>query len=83
MENEPYTDLLALCDAYSQHTNTSHWRVAFLARGDGQFFKRLRGGGGCTVKTSRAVLGWFADNWPSDLEWPRDIQRPAVKRRVA
>ena len=79
-----YQDLLDLCDALSQHTNTSHWRISFLARGDGQFFKRLRDGKGCTVKTAATVLQWFSDHWPdADLEWPADIPRPPKSKEAA
>lgn len=28
-------------------------------------------------KTYRRFLGFFSQHWPSDLEWPRDIPRPA------
>jgi hypothetical protein len=76
MSTDPHTPLLRLCDALSAHQNISHWRIAFLARGDGQFFDRLRKGRSCTLKTANGVLQWFAMNWPADLDWPRDIPRP-------
>lgn len=83
MTYDIHQHLISLCDAYAAHTNLSHWRVSFLARGDGQFFKRLRAGGGCTVKTAGVTLQWFAEHWPVDLEWPRDIPRPEKKKEVA
>lgn len=83
MIHAPYQHLIDLCDAYALHANVSHWRVSFLVRGDGQFFKRLKEGKGCTVKTASAALQWFSDNWPADLEWPRDIPRPSKKREAA
>lgn len=76
MSIAPYQHLIILADAYAQHLNVSHWRVAFLVRGDGQFFKRLRDGKGCTVKTAVRTVQWFSDHWPSDLEWPAGIPRP-------
>ncbi|TKA95416.1 hypothetical protein FAZ78_16915 [Cereibacter changlensis] len=75
--------LIRLCDAYAAHANISHWRVAFLARGDGQFFKRLREGKGCTVKTASATVQWFSNHWPADLEWPADIPRPPKSKEAA
>ncbi|NEX47639.1 hypothetical protein [Pseudotabrizicola algicola] len=83
MTHASYQHLLDLSDAFAQHTNMSHWRVSFLARGDGQFFKRLREGKGCTVKTATAVLQWFSDNWPEDLTWPSDIPRPPKSKKEA
>lgn len=83
MSSNPHTQLTTLCDAYASHMNLSHWRVSFLARGDGQFFKRLKDGCSCTVKTASAIFQWFADNWPSDLEWPRDIPRPPKSKKEA
>ncbi len=65
--------LLGLCGRYSTHFDITHWRFSFLARGDGQFFRRLRGGKSCTIKTTRVVLLWFSDHWPEGLEWPSDI----------
>lgn len=83
MSTDLHTALLSLCDALSAHQNVSHWRIAFLARGDGQFFDRLRKGRSCTLKTASGVLQWFASNWPSDLDWPSDIPRPAPVAKAA
>ncbi len=78
MSSDPYTSLITLCDAYSAHHGITHWRTAFLVRGDGQFFDRLRKGAGCHAKTERKVMAWFSENWPEDLEWPSDIPRPVA-----
>lgn len=68
--------LVLLCDAFAGHKNISHWRVSYLAKGNGQFFKRLREGASCTLRTASEVTQWFSDNWPVDLEWPEGIHRP-------
>lgn len=83
MTHEPYSSLLALCAAYAAHRNISHWRVSYLARGDGQFFKRLQSGKGCSARTAAEVVQWFSDHWPADLEWPRDIPRPPKSKQEA
>lgn len=83
MENATSKHLILLASLYGGHLALSHWRVSFLVRGDGGFFKRLGDGKTCTVKTAGAVLQWFSDNWPDDLEWPRDIVRPAKTKRAA
>ena len=84
MTHAIYINLLDLCDAYAAHLNLSHWRVSFLVRGDGQFFKRLRAGGGCTVTNASNSMQWFSDNWPdAELVWPEGIPRPAKSRQEA
>lgn len=83
MSTDVQTQMITLCTAYAAHLNLSHWRVSFLARGDGQFFKRLSDGKGCTVRTAAQVFQWFSDNWPADLEWPRAIARPAKTKKEA
>lgn len=78
----PYQHLIDLADAYAKHTNLTHWRVSFLVRGDGQFFRRLHEGKGCTVKTATRVMEWFDQNWAPDLEWPPAIPRPAPNKEA-
>jgi hypothetical protein len=82
MENATATHLLDLAAAFGAHTNKSHWRVSFLARGDGQFFKRLAEGKSCTLKTAAAVMDWFDANWPADLTWPKHIVRPSAASKL-
>jgi hypothetical protein len=83
MENATTKHLIDLANAYGGHLGLSHWRVSFLVRGNGQFFKGLEDGKSCTLKTAAAVLGWFSENWPADLSWPDHIQRPAKTKREA
>ena len=82
MENVTSKHLLELSDLYGQHANLSHWRVSFLATGNGQFFRGLKEGCSCTLKTASKVVAWFSDNWPADLEWPRDIARPSATAKL-
>jgi hypothetical protein len=83
MANDTHLDLSHLADAYARHANLSHWRVSFLATGNGQFFKGLKEGRSCTLRTAEKVFFWFSDHWPTDLEWPTDIPRPEPKKEVA
>lgn len=75
--------LVTLAESFAAHRALSLSTVSTYARNDGKFFIRLKGGAGCTVRTAATVAQWFSDNWPDDLEWPRDIARPAKSRRVA
>ena len=83
MENASTKHLLDLAAAYGAHLGVTHWRVSFLVRGNGQFFKGLQDGRSCTLKTAAAVMQWFSDNWPADLEWPRQIPRPPKSKKEA
>lgn len=75
--------LVRLAEAYAQHLSLTLSTVSTYARNDGKFFDKLKGGAGCTVKTASIVMQWFADNWPEDLAWPKDISRPAKSKRAA
>ena len=83
MNNVTQKHLVDLAESYGAHTGLSHWRVSFLVRGNGQFFKGLQEGKSCTLKTAAAVLDWFSDHWPADLEWPRQISRPPKSKKEA
>ena len=83
MSNDTHKNLIQLGDTLAEHMHISHWRIAFLARGDGQFFKRLRDGKSCTLRTAVQVMDWFDTHWPADLEWPKSIPRPSTEKRVA
>lgn len=77
------TALITLAETMAAHHGVTHFAISMRALGKGDFFKKLMAGGDCRTATAARVLAWFSDNWPADLEWPRDIPRPAQKRRVA
>jgi hypothetical protein len=77
------SDLVRLADAYARHRSLSMSTVSTYVRNDGKFFDKLKGSSGCTLKTAAAVLKWFSDNWPVDLEWPGDLDRPSKAKRAA
>ncbi len=49
----------------------------------GVIFARLEGGSSITLRTARRLVQWFSDHWPADLDWPRDIVRPAAQKEAA
>lgn len=75
--------LVILAETYAAHRGLALSTVSTYAATDGKFFPELKKGAGCTLRRAARVLTWFSANWPDDLEWPRDIPRPAPKRRVA
>ncbi len=85
MINDVQHTLIDLCDLYAKHRGISHWRVSYLVRGDGMFFRRLKeDGAGCTLRTAHKVAQWFSDHWPDqEIEWPADIPRPTPSKKEA
>jgi hypothetical protein len=75
--------LVTLAETYAAHRGLTLSTVSTYAATDGKFFPELKRGASCTLRRAARVLDWFSENWPADLEWPRDIARPAAKRRVA
>ncbi|MBD3787214.1 MAG: hypothetical protein IE922_09625 [Sphingomonadales bacterium] len=74
------TQLTNLANAYAAHRGLKLSTLGVYAVNDGKFFGRLAEGFDCRTKTAAKVAAWFAANWPSDLEWPRDIPRPAAQK---
>ncbi|WP_411836737.1 hypothetical protein [Paracoccus sp. ME4] len=69
--------VLKLADLYVEHSGLKQSTVSTYAAGDGKFFGSLESGmAGCTFRRADKVTAWFSENWPADLEWPRDIPRP-------
>lgn len=75
--------LLDLATAFSAHTGLKLTTIGAYAANDGKFFGRLKAGAGCTLRKAAAVLQWFSDHWPADLEWPRSIPRPPRTKKEA
>ena len=75
--------LLTLAKTLAAHENVTHFAISMRALRKGDFFKKLEAGGDCRTATAARLLDWFDRNWAEDLEWPRDIPRPSVKRRAA
>lgn len=76
-------DIIKQAEAYSAHTGRTLSTVSSYAVRDGKFFERLKNGGGCTLRTVDKLVRWFDKNWPSDLEWPPQIDRPSDKKKAA
>lgn len=75
--------LVTIAQIYASHRGLALSTVSTYAAQDGKFFGSLRDGAGCTLRRAARVLDWFSANWPTDLEWPRDIPRPAKGKREA
>lgn len=76
--------LLKLAEAYRSHVGLSLSTVSSYAANDGKLFRRFaEDGAGCTVRRANALVQWFSDHWPEDLEWPKGIDRPAKTKGAA
>lgn len=82
--------ILQLAQSYAGHTGLTLSTISTYAAADGKWLGNLRRQEvSCTLRKAERVVSWFSDNWPADLEWPRDIPRPTPasdmqrKRRVA
>lgn len=75
--------LLRLARMYAAHRKLKLSTLATYAVNDGKFFKSLAAGGGCTLRRAARAVEYFNQNWPADLEWPRDITRPAKPKKEA
>lgn len=73
-------NLLKLAQMFAEHNQLALATVSFRSADDGKFFASLQAEKTCTVRRAERVLGWFAANWPDDLEWPEDIPRPETGR---
>ena len=75
--------LVTMAQAYAKHRSLTLSTVSTYAAIDGKFFRRLQDGSGCTLRKAYAVIAWFSENWPDDLEWPRSIPRPSKHKGAA
>lgn len=75
---EQIEEFILLVESHAGHAGVTHWAVSMRIFGCGVFFVKLMRGDDCQTKTAFRAKQWFADNWPSDLEWPREISRPQI-----
>lgn len=73
--------LTLIAQTYADHIGRGLYTVAGRVGVHGRVFKQLLEGSGCHVSTYQRAMQWFADNWPADLEWPRQV--PSVMMSVA
>lgn len=73
--------LVSLAEKMAKARGVSEARIANLAGCDGNFFARIRNGGGCRVDTLQRLIRFFSDNWPTHAQWPDEIvARPTMEK---
>ncbi|WP_322895218.1 MULTISPECIES: hypothetical protein [unclassified Yoonia] len=75
--------LITLAEMYAEHTGLKLSTVSTYATNDGKFFASLKLQSDCTLRRAQRVLSWFSRNWPNDLEWPSEIDRPDANEAAA
>ena len=75
--------IIKLVDLLSAHIDRGDMTIAKRAGVHTRVVLRLRDGKGCTVESFTKLLGWLDQNWPADLEWPEDVQRPSRRSHRA
>lgn len=77
METELKQHLLSLSAAYAAATGMKPTAIWIAVLNDRAFPSRLKSDKTITLRTYDRAVQWFSDNWPADLDWPSEVQRPA------
>ncbi|MDF1687298.1 MAG: hypothetical protein P1U50_10960 [Parvibaculaceae bacterium] len=75
MKNTPH-HIAALSEALAQWSGYSPSTLSRFATGSGDIFDRIQNGHGITYQRLERIFQYFSDNWPDDLPWPKNIDRP-------
>ncbi len=68
--------ILKLAHAYADFKNLKLSTISTYSSNHGSFLSNLEKGSSLTVHRARKIIDWFSENWPADLAWPNDIERP-------
>lgn len=71
-----HTSLIACVDAYCKARKTARTTLSGLIMKDSRALDRYAAGGALALKSYERCLQWLSNNWPDDLVWPLDIERP-------
>ena len=76
-------ELLSIADIYKQSKNITDSTISNYVFGNGVMMARLRSGADITTKRQQKAIQWFADNWPSNLQWPSHLAaKPKTKAEL-
>lgn len=70
------TQLLALIDAFCAARGISEARASTLIFNGGARVAQLRSGADIGIRRAEKAKRWISENWPDDVDWPADIERP-------
>ncbi len=70
-----------LIENFSQSQGLKPSTVCKHMMGDGAIYMRLKNGHTITIRRYYRIIRWFSENWPADLAWPNDIERPTLEKK--
>lgn len=70
-------DLLAVSRAYATSEGLDLSTVSWRALGDTKKLTAIVDGKDIQVRRYERTMQWFSDHWPTNAEWPAEIERPA------
>lgn len=72
------TQLLTVADAYCAARKRSRARISTIVFNAGTALDRIAAGKDLTTGNWERAMAWFHANWPDDVEWPSEVQRPGA-----
>jgi hypothetical protein len=69
-------NLATLTALFSKHAGASAAKIGQSALNDNTFLPRVANGAGFSVRTYDRVVEWLSANWPAEVGWPENIDRP-------
>lgn len=74
--------LLLLVDAFGRG-KMADATISTRLFNDGKRISILRNGGDIGTRRLSTAIQWFSNNWPTDAEWPSEIEKPPSSRPFA
>ena len=74
------THLLLLAETFARHVDRGLLTIAGWVGVHNRAFTQLQKTGRCRTDTYAKAFAWFDENWPSDLDWPAEVERPSARR---
>lgn len=76
--------LITIARTYGEHLGLKLSTVSTYALKDGKILPDIeKGKRDLTTTRARGAIQWFSDHWPTDLEWPKGIDRPTKTKGAA
>lgn len=69
--------LLIVADRFAEASGIGRKRVSTLVLNGGGKLDAIAQGRDLTTGSFERAMRWFSSNWPTDAEWPANIDRPA------
>jgi hypothetical protein len=74
--------LIAVSDAYAAARGIGRKRVSTIVFNRGSKLDDIVAGGDLGTGTFEKAMEWFSANWPDDVAWPKDVERPQPEASV-